>query len=147
MPRPVLLYDGECGLCNRLVRSLLQADREGRLNYAPLQSPPAQAYLQSQGLPLTDFDSLVFVPDWDHPVLHDYRLRTDGALDACKVVGGGWGWLSGLRILPRWLRDPFYRLVAKTRYALFGAYRPSPLSDPEWEKTVFGSVELVSPKL
>ena len=45
MARPVLLYDGECGLCNRLVRLLLRADRAGRLNYAPLQSGPAQTYL------------------------------------------------------------------------------------------------------
>jgi predicted DCC family thiol-disulfide oxidoreductase YuxK len=85
-------------------------------------------------LPLTDFDSLVFIPDWEHPVQGGYRLRTDGALAACKVVGGAWGSLYWLRVLPRWLRDPFYKLVARMRYALFGAYRPAPLAEPEWEK-------------
>ncbi len=133
MSRPVLLYDGECGLCNRLVRSFLRSDRAGKLSYAPLQSEPAQAYLRAQGLPLTDFDSLVFVPDWDRPVLHDYRLRTDGALAACEVVGGGWRLFSALRILPRWLRDPLYKLVAKTRYALFGEYRGQSLAESEWK--------------
>lgn len=134
MSRPVLLYDGECGLCNRLVRSFLRSDRAARLSYAPLQSVPAQAYLQSQGLPLTNFDSLVFVDDWNNQGPRGYKLRTDGALAACKVVGGVWHSLYWLRVLPRWLRDPFYKLVARTRYALFGVYRPSPLSDPEWEK-------------
>lgn len=134
MPRPVLLYDGECGLCNRLVRVLLRADRAGRLNYAPLQSAPAQAYLRVQGLPLKDFDSLVFVPDWENPVLKDYRLRTDGALSACAVVGGIWRIVAWLRVLPMGVRDPFYKLVARTRYALFGDYRPTPLARPEWEK-------------
>lgn len=134
MPRPVLLYDGECGLCNRLVRSLLRSDRAGKLSYAPLQGQPAQNYLRQQGLPRTDFDSLVFVPDWDNPVAHDYRLRTDGALAACAVVGGGWGVLAGLRVVPVVLRDPFYKLVARTRYALFGKYRPVPLERPEWEQ-------------
>jgi predicted DCC family thiol-disulfide oxidoreductase YuxK len=132
--RPVLLYDGECGLCNRLVRSLLKADRAGRLNYAPLQSEPAQEYLRSHGLPVRDFDSLVFVPDWNSRRQSDYRLRTDGALAACTVVGGGWGKLARLRILPRWLRDAAYKVVAKTRYALFGVYRPAPLENPEWER-------------
>ena len=75
MSRPVLLYDGECGLCNRLVRLLLRSDRAGRLNYAPLQSEPAQAYLRAQGLPVTDFDSLVFVPDWNQPAQGAYRMR------------------------------------------------------------------------
>jgi predicted DCC family thiol-disulfide oxidoreductase YuxK len=134
MARPVLLYDGECGLCNRLVRSLLKADRGGRLNYAPLQSEPAQHYLRSQGLPMRDFDSLVFVPDWNRPTSRDYLLRTDGALAACALVGGGWGKLAGLRFLPRGLRDAAYKIVARTRYALFGVYRPTPLANPTWEK-------------
>lgn len=134
MSRPVLLYDGECGLCNRLVRALLRSDRDGRLNYAPLQSEPAQAYLRAQGLPLQDFDSLVFVPDWAQPVMHGYKLRTDGALSACAVVGGGWKLLSWLRVIPPVLRDPFYKIIARTRYALFGEYQPTPLERPEWEK-------------
>lgn len=130
--RPVLLYDGECGLCQRVVLALLRADRAGRLRYAPLQSAPAQAYLRAQGLPTEDFDSLVFVPDWDDPVPGAYRLRTDGALAAVAVAGGGWRMLAWLRFVPRGLRDPGYRLVARTRHALFGRGRPVALSDPAW---------------
>ena len=130
----VLLYDGECGLCNRIIRGLLRADRAGRLHYAPLQSAPAQAYLRAQGLPEADFDSLVFVPDWNRPTEKNYLLRTDGVLAACAEVGGGWRVLAWLRIVPRALRDPFYKLVARSRYALFGEYRPAPLPEPEWEK-------------
>jgi predicted DCC family thiol-disulfide oxidoreductase YuxK len=134
MRQPVLLYDGGCGLCNRLVRALLRADRTGRLHYAPLQSEPAQAYLRGQGLPVRDFDSLVFVPDWNHPAAGAPLLRTSGALAACAEVGGAWRAVAWLRVLPAWLRDPFYKLMARSRYALFGAYRPSPLPEPEWEK-------------
>ena len=61
---PVLLYDGECGLCNRVVRLLLRLDRGERLRFARLQSDAGQSYLQAQGLPAADFDSLVYVPDW-----------------------------------------------------------------------------------
>lgn len=134
MRQPVLLFDGECGLCNRIVRWLLRSDKAGRLHYAPLQSEPAQNYLRAQGLPTEDFDSLVFVPDWNEPRSGAARLRTDGALSAAAEVGGFWRVVSWLRILPTWLRDPFYKLVARTRYALFGEYRPSPLPNPEWEK-------------
>ncbi len=132
MIQPVLLYDGNCGLCNRVVRLLLRTDRGARLRFAPLQSAPAQAYLKKQGLPTADFDSLVFVPDWNTQAAGDYRLRTNGALDAAAVVGGVWGLVTWMRVLPLWLRDPFYKLVAKTRYALFGEYFPTPLK-PEWE--------------
>lgn len=130
--QPVLLYDGECGLCNAVVRFLLRRDRMGRLKFAPLQSAPAQAYLAAQGLPTTDFDSLVFVPDWNHPVRGAALLRTDGALAAFEELGGGWRVMAKLRVLPRGLRDPFYKVVAKTRYAIFGEYKPRPLPNPAW---------------
>lgn len=131
-PRPVLLYDGTCGLCNWCVRRLLATDPAGRLHYAPLQGGPAQAYLRARGLPTEDFDSLVFVRDWAHPGDHAPLLRTDGALAAAAEVGGIWRLVTWLRVLPGWLRDPAYKLVARFRYTLFGEYRPSPLPDPAW---------------
>jgi predicted DCC family thiol-disulfide oxidoreductase YuxK len=131
-PEPVLLFDGECGLCNGIVRLLLRTDQRGRLKFAPLQSSAAQAYLRAQGLPTEDFDSIVFVPDWNLWSPGAHRLRTDGALAAATAVGGVWRLITWMRILPGWLRDPFYKIVARTRYALFGQYRPSPLPRPEW---------------
>lgn len=133
-PRPVLLYDGTCGLCNWAVRRLLATDRAGRLHYAPLQGEAAQAYLRTHGLPTGDFDSLVFVRDWAHPRDHAPLLRTDGALAAAAEVGGVWRLVTWLRVLPAGLRDPGYKLVARFRYALFGEYRPRPLPDPAWAK-------------
>jgi predicted DCC family thiol-disulfide oxidoreductase YuxK len=135
MRRPVLLYDGECGLCNRVVRRLLAADRDGRLHYAPLQSAPAQEFLRRHGLPAENPDSLVFVPDWDDPAFGAPRLRTDGALAACAVAGGSWWRVLGwTRFVPAVVRDGAYKLVARFRYALFGKYRPAPLPDPAWER-------------
>lgn len=132
--RPVLLYDGECGLCNACVRLLLRADRAGALSYAPLQSAPAQEYLRHRGLPTVDFDTLVFVPDWDDPASGQHLLRTDGVLAACAVAGGWLGPMAGLRVLPRRWRDGVYKGVARMRCRLFGSYRPTPLPDPEWGK-------------
>lgn len=131
--QPVLLYDGECGLCNWIVQLLIGEDGRSRMKFAPLQSEPAQNYLRAVGLPTEDFDSLVFVPDRNHPAAVPPRLRTDGVLAACAEIGGGWRVLAWLRVVPRALRDPFYKLVARSRYALFGEYRPAPLPDPEWE--------------
>jgi predicted DCC family thiol-disulfide oxidoreductase YuxK len=131
-PAPVLLYDGECGLCNFIVRLLLRTDRKRRLRFAPLQGEKGQAYLRIWGLPTDDFDSLIFVPNWDVPDRSEPLLRTDGALAAAAEVGGIWRLVTWLRVLPAWLRDPFYKVVARTRYALFGEYKPTPLPDPAW---------------
>jgi predicted DCC family thiol-disulfide oxidoreductase YuxK len=135
---PVLLYDGACGLCNAVVRWLLREDPAGRLRFAPLQSAPGQAWLRAQGLPTDDFSSLVFVPDWNRPARDAYRLRTDGALAALDELGGVWRVLSWLRCVPRWLRDPLYRLVAHLRYAIFGEYRPTPRPERDGAERFLG---------
>jgi predicted DCC family thiol-disulfide oxidoreductase YuxK len=131
---PVLLYDGECGLCNGVVLFMLRRDPGGRLHFAPLQSEPGQTYLHAQGLPTADFGSLVFVPDWNDQRRGAYLLRTDGALAAFAELDSTWRAMSWLRFVPRFLRDAAYKVISKTRYAIFGVYQPRPLPDPAWEK-------------
>ncbi|MES2693835.1 MAG: DCC1-like thiol-disulfide oxidoreductase family protein [Verrucomicrobiota bacterium] len=130
----MLFFDGECGLCNRLVRVLLQLDDEGRLHYAPLQGASAQGYLRSHGLPTKDFDTLIFVPEWRDRARPEYRVRTTGVIGALRAIGGGarvWG--DVLALVPAPLRDLGYKGVARTRYALFGPWKPLPLPRAEWQ--------------
>jgi predicted DCC family thiol-disulfide oxidoreductase YuxK len=132
-PAPVLLYDGECGLCNRVVRMLLRRDRRRRLRFARLQGAGGQAYLRQHGLPVQDFDSLVFIPDWNHRERPEFLLRTSGALAALRECGTGPARLAGLfQIIPERWRDAVYRVIGNWRYRLFGVYRPTPLPRAEW---------------
>ena len=126
----LLLFDGECGLCNAVVRFLLRRDVAGRLRFARLQGEVGQATLRRVGLPTEDFDSLVFLPDAGGDVV---RLRTDGVAAVLQCLPGGWARLGRwLLVVPAPVRDFGYKLVARTRYALFGEYVPRPLERPEW---------------
>jgi predicted DCC family thiol-disulfide oxidoreductase YuxK len=130
-----LLFDGECGLCNRVVRLLLRLDRRGVLWFAPLQGPSAQEFLAAHGLPTQDFSTLVFVPDWKQRGRPEFRLRTDGVIAALWHCGGiGRGLAALLNVFPRWIRDAGYRLVSRTRYKIFGPWRACPLPRPEWRE-------------
>lgn len=129
---PVLLFDGACGLCQRVVRLLLRLDRRGRLRFAPLQGGAAQAYLRAHGLPTEDFDSLVFVPDWARRERAEFLVRTDGALAALRAVGGVGRVLAWGGVLPRVWRDAGYRWVARWRHRIFGGWRARPLARAEW---------------
>lgn len=130
-PGPVLLFDGECGLCNRVVRRLLQFDRRGVLRFAPLQGPAAQEFLGRQRLPTDDFETLVFVPDWARRGDKDFLLRTDGVIAALRAIGATRHAVP-LMLLPRVLRDAGYRLVARWRQKFFGPWQACPLPRPEW---------------
>lgn len=135
---PVLLFDGECGLCNRVVRLLLRLDHRGVLRFAPLQGASAQEFLRAQGLPTNDFETLVFVPDWARRESPGFLLRTAGVIAALRAVGGG-ARVAGdlLALVPAAVRDAGYRLVARVRYKIFGPWRACALPKPEWTMRFF----------
>jgi predicted DCC family thiol-disulfide oxidoreductase YuxK len=117
---PVLLFDGECGLCMRCVKFLLAIDRAERLCFAPLQGDTAQAFLRARGLATEDFSSAIFVPAWPCRFDLPWLSRTDALLASLATVGGLWRILAWLRVLPRPWRDAIYLWVARRRRRLFG---------------------------
>lgn len=127
---PIILYDGVCGLCNRLVQFLLKHDREGRLRFASLQSDFAATVLGRHGIDPTDLDTVHVVVNYDQP---DERVlqRSNAILCAGRELGGFWGASSSIaRVVPRPLRDIVYKLVATNRYRMFGKYDTCMLPDP-----------------
>ena len=127
---PIIFYDGVCGLCNRLVQFLLKHDRDGRLRYASLQSDFAAKVLRPHGIDPKDLDTLHVVESFKQP---DERVlqRSDAVLRAARELGGIWSPLARLaKIVPRPLRDLFYRFVARNRYRVFGKYDTCMLPDP-----------------
>lgn len=114
----LVLFDGLCGLCDRLVRRLLRADRRGVLRFAPLQGATRRDVEGRIGEALPD-ETMVLVRDWrgeDERVL----VRSAAACAIAGIVGGWWRPLSWLRYLPRWLRDAGYDFVARRRARWFG---------------------------
>ena len=131
---PVLFFDGECGLCNRLVRLLLRLDRKTVLRFGPLQGPTAQQYLRTHNLPTADFDTLVYVPDWNRRAFPEFLVRTAGVIAALRATGGGFAraLAAFIALFPAVIRDGGYRMIGRLRYRLFGPWRPRPLPCPEW---------------
>jgi predicted DCC family thiol-disulfide oxidoreductase YuxK len=124
---PILLYDGVCGLCNRFVQFVLKRDAEDRFRFASLQSDLAATILQRHHRDPHDLDTLYLVTNYQEP---DERLtaRSDAVLAVLRQLGGFWRTAAfALQLLPRWLRDWKYSLVARTRYRLFGKYDACPL--------------------
>lgn len=110
----ILLFDGVCNLCNSFVRFLIVRDPKEKFKFATLQSESAQALLNRFGLPVNDLDSLVFIAG------EKYFLRSSAILHILKELGGVWKLFYIFTIFPRPLRDFIYRIIAKTRYSIFG---------------------------
>jgi predicted DCC family thiol-disulfide oxidoreductase YuxK len=129
MSNPILLYDGVCGLCNRLTQFLLKRDTRDRLRFASLQSEFAAAILNRHGKDASDLDTVYVVKDYEQPT-ETLLARSDAILYLMKEIGGVWSLTGVARVLPRWLRDRIYNLVARNRYKVFGKYETCMLPEP-----------------
>ena len=121
LSNPIVFYDGVCGLCNRLVRFLLKRDRHDRLRFASLQSEFAASLLKRHGLDSRDLDTVYLVLDYKQSS-ERVLARSDAILYLLRQLGGVWG-IAGLgRVLPKWVRDGVYKIIAGNRYRVFGKY-------------------------
>lgn len=127
---PIVLYDGVCGLCNRLVQFILKRDRTDRFLFASLQSGFAATLLARHGADARDLDTFYVVIDNGQPG-ERVLMRSDAILHVVKTLGGIWS-LAGIgRILPKAIRDAMYRTVARNRYRVFGKHESCMLPSPE----------------
>jgi len=121
---PLILYDGQCGLCDRLVQFVLPRDPRGVYRFAALQSDHARTLLERAGLPTQDFDTMVLFEGGR------VFLRSSAALRVLRHLSGAWPLLAPLLLVPRPIRDWVYGLVARHRHRLFGD--SCRLPDPRW---------------
>lgn len=129
LPLHLVLYDGECGLCSRVVRSLIAADRRGMLHYAPLQGPTAATLRGRRPDIPDDLDSVLYV---DRSTGGEVvSSRAEAVIRLGRLLGGRWGLAAaGLSMLPRPLADVAYDAVARRRRR-FGRGDACALAPPE----------------
>jgi len=117
----LILYDGVCGLCNRLNRFVLKRDAAGVFRFASLQSNLGQSILRAHGKDPGSLETLYVVVH--HGAKSPVLLSKSGAaLFILETLRGPWRLAAVLRILPRPLLDWAYYLVARNRYRVFGRY-------------------------
>ena len=125
-----MLYDGVCGLCNRLVQFILKRDSRDRFRFASLQSTFGQTILKRHGADPLDLDTFYVVLDYGSP---SERLlaRSNGVVYALTTLGGIWKIAAVGEVLPKSVCDGLYNLVARNRYRIFGKYESCMLPEPK----------------
>jgi predicted DCC family thiol-disulfide oxidoreductase YuxK len=125
LPPRLVLYDGVCGLCHRMVRWLLARDVRGVLAYAPLQGETAARLRAIHPEIPAELDSVVYLEEGR------VYLRGKAFLHVARHLDRPWRWGYQLRWLPAFVLDPLYWLVASTRYRLFGKFDACQIPSPE----------------
>ena len=110
----IILFDAECVLCSANAQFVLTHDVAGHFRLASMPGEVGQALYRQHGMDPNDPVSML--------AIEGARMRrdSDAVLSIYEGLGFPWKFLTILRVVPAFLRDPVYRWVARNRYRIFG---------------------------
>jgi len=132
--RLLVVFDGNCVLCNGWVRWLMRRDRGDRFRFAAFSTPAVGPLLERHGLTVGAGEAPGTVVAFRFPPGADEQLLVRvAAVEAMlrelprpwPAVGAALGWVPGF------LSDPAYRLVARWRYRVWGRLESCPIPTVE----------------
>jgi predicted DCC family thiol-disulfide oxidoreductase YuxK len=110
----VLVFDGFCHLCSGWARFILRHPATPPFRLVAMQGDEGRALLVAHGIDPDDPSTFLVI---DAGRVH---RESDGVIQVVTALGGAWRCFAIARWLPRGLRDPLYRLLARNRYRWFG---------------------------
>lgn len=124
MNRSIILFDGVCNLCNGFVQFVIARDSKNVFTFGSLQSHEAQKLLAPFGFDSEKLSTVV--------LMHEGIIFTQSTA-ALKILRElrGWRWAYVFIIVPPFLRDIIYNIVAKHRYTIFGKRDSCMVPTPE----------------
>lgn len=128
----IILFDGVCNLCNGAVQYLIRRDPRAIFKFASLQSETGQQLLMKSGLPTDELKSFVYIHN-DH-----FYTRSTAALKVARLLKGPIQLLHACIIIPEFIRNFVYDVIAGNRYRWFGRREACMLPAPGLQQRFIG---------
>ena len=107
----IILFDGECHFCDASVQFIIKRDKAKHFKFASLQSEIGQRLLKEFRIP-KNIDSLVFIEG------NKCYVKSTAALKISRKLDGLWKLFYPFILVPVFLRNFAYDLIAKNRHKL-----------------------------
>lgn len=109
----IILFDGVCNLCSRVVVFLIKRDKKALFRFAAIQSGTGQLLLERYSI------------NNKNTTLYYFRngacfIKSTAILYILRDLGGGWKFFYPLIVIPACLRDVVYLFISRNRYKWFG---------------------------
>ena len=121
----IVLFDGVCNFCNDRINFIIKHDTKDYFRFAALQSDIGKKILPHHGILIPDLDTFILV---EGGKTYD---RTTAALRIAKHLDGLWPAMYVFIIVPPFLRDLVYKVIAKNRYKWWGEKESCMIPTPE----------------
>ena len=122
---PMILFDGVCNLCNASVQYVIKHDKKRLFRFTSLQSSFGKKILKENNLPQNTFNSFILLDN------NKIYTRSTAALLVAKKLSGFIKLLYGFIIVPKFIRDFVYDVIARNRYKWFGKKEACWVPTPE----------------
>jgi predicted DCC family thiol-disulfide oxidoreductase YuxK len=116
VPEHVLFFDGECNFCDSAVNFFIDHDHAQVLKFASLQSDAARELLAAHGAEerATDINTMVLLTGGK------VYTKSSAALRVGRFLGFPYNLGLVFLVVPAFVRDFFYEIIARNRYKWFG---------------------------
>jgi predicted DCC family thiol-disulfide oxidoreductase YuxK len=112
--KSIILFDGVCNLCNASVIFIIKRDKKDIFRFATLQSDFGQKVCKRFSIDTVKEESVLLYQN-DRLFTH-----STASLKISKKLSGLWPIFYVLIIIPIFIRDFAYNLIARNRYKWFG---------------------------
>jgi predicted DCC family thiol-disulfide oxidoreductase YuxK len=121
----IIVFDGMCVMCSGFMRFIMRRDRAKHFRLLPAQSNLGEALYAHYGLKAGDYDSVLLLEDGS------VRLKWDASIGVFEGLGWPWKIAALGRILPKFISNPLYDLIARNRFKWFGRREICLIPTPE----------------
>ena len=129
----LILFDGVCGLCNSSVDFILKRDKKDLFLFASLQSQEGKEVLIKNNYPREKIESLSNIVYLRKGII---EIKSKAVFYILWDLSGWYKILSIGLIIPTFIRDWAYDIIAKNRYRWFGKKETCRIPTPD-EKEKF----------
>jgi len=110
----IILFDGICNFCNSSVNFIMARDYKNKFKFAALQSEAGQELTRKLNIDTKKLDSIILIKD------NRYYARSSAVILIAKELGFPWNLLYIFIIIPPFIRNISYNIIARYRYKWFG---------------------------
>jgi predicted DCC family thiol-disulfide oxidoreductase YuxK len=125
--KATILFDAECVLCSANAQFILKHDKSAHFRLASMQGATGAALYRKHGMDPSNPSTIIVIDG------NKVRQDSDAVLSIYEALGFPWRLIGLFRLVPRILRDPAYRWIARNRYRLFGKREICWVPSPEYK--------------
>ena len=125
MESKIILFDGVCNLCNGAINFIIKRNSKASLKFASLQSDTGKQLLKEYNIDPLKTDSIVLIDS------NKAFLKSDAALHIAKDLDDAYPLLYSFMIIPAFIRNSIYDLIARNRYKWFGKKESCMIPTPD----------------